>query len=46
MQKLLRKRRIRFNKNVKRSNNTNFTTDKILQTVWVGAKYAATRDPI
>jgi predicted porin len=25
-------------------NNTNFTTDKILQTVWVGAKYAATRD--
>jgi predicted porin len=25
-------------------NNTNFTTDKILQTVWVGARYAATRD--
>jgi predicted porin len=25
-------------------NNTNFTTDKILQTVWFGAKYAATRD--
>jgi predicted porin len=25
-------------------NNTNFTTDKILQTVWVGAKYSATRD--
>jgi predicted porin len=25
-------------------NNTNFTTDRILQTVWVGAKYAATRD--
>jgi predicted porin len=25
-------------------NNTNFTTDKVLQTVWVGAKYSATRD--
>jgi predicted porin len=25
-------------------NNTNFTSDKILQTVWVGARYAATRD--
>jgi predicted porin len=25
-------------------NNTNFTSDKILQTVWVGAKYSATRD--
>ena len=25
-------------------NNTNFTSDRILQTVWVGAKYAATRD--
>jgi len=25
-------------------NNTNFTTDKILQTAWVGARYAATRD--
>jgi predicted porin len=25
-------------------NNTNFTSDKILQTVWVGAKYAVTRD--
>jgi predicted porin len=25
-------------------NNTNFTTDKILQTFWVGARYAATRD--
>jgi predicted porin len=24
--------------------NNNFTTDKILQTVWVGAKYSATRD--
>jgi predicted porin len=25
-------------------NNTNFTTDKVLQTVWVGARYSATRD--
>jgi predicted porin len=25
-------------------NNTNFTTDKILQVFWVGAKYSATRD--
>ena len=25
-------------------NNTNFTTDKILQTAWVGARYAATKD--
>jgi predicted porin len=25
-------------------NNTNFTTDKVLQTFWVGARYAATRD--
>jgi predicted porin len=25
-------------------NNTNFTTDKVLQTFWVGAKYSATRD--
>jgi predicted porin len=25
-------------------NNTNFTTDKIVQTVWFGAKYAVTRD--
>jgi predicted porin len=25
-------------------NNTNFTTDKILQTAWFGAKYSATRD--
>ena len=25
-------------------NNTNFTTDKILQTFWVGARYAATKD--
>jgi predicted porin len=24
--------------------NNNFTTDKILQTVWIGARYAATRD--
>jgi len=26
------------------ANNTNFTTDKTLQTVWVGARYAVTRD--
>jgi predicted porin len=25
-------------------NNTNFTTDRILQVFWVGAKYSATRD--
>ena len=25
-------------------NNTNFTTDKVLQTVWIGARYSATRD--
>jgi predicted porin len=25
-------------------NNTNFTTDKVLQTVWIGARYAATKD--
>jgi predicted porin len=25
-------------------NNTNFTTDKVLQTFWVGVKYAATKD--
>jgi predicted porin len=25
-------------------NNTNFTTDKVLQVFWVGAKYSATRD--
>jgi predicted porin len=26
------------------TNNTNYTTNKILQTAWVGAKYAVTRD--
>jgi predicted porin len=26
------------------TNNTNYTTNKILQTAWVGAKYAITRD--
>ena len=25
-------------------NNTNFTTDKVLQVFWIGGKYAATRD--
>jgi predicted porin len=25
-------------------NNTNFTTDKVLQTFWAGARYSATRD--
>ena len=26
------------------ANNTNFTTDKVLQVFWIGGKYAATRD--
>ncbi len=30
--------------NVFAPNNTNFTTDRILQVFWVGAKYSATRD--
>ena len=25
-------------------NNNNFTTDKVLQTFWAGARYSATRD--
>jgi predicted porin len=30
--------------NVSNPNNTNFTTDKILQTVWVGARYSVRAD--